>query len=127
MTRHLPALALALLLPIAAGAAERVPPADYPDAISVEEALASPPTVRTKVAVSGYPVCTEITECRLLAAPRRMYPRVEFNASRLDAADRGRLMHCLDPGPAVPCSAVLYSVRSSGIMKPDHIWWRSGH
>jgi hypothetical protein len=125
MTMRSLALALTVLLPAAGNAAEHVPPADYPEAVSVQEAIASPPTIRTKVAVFGYPVCTEITQCRLLATPRHTYPRIEFNASRLEPADQERLIHCLEPGPKAPCSAVLYSVRSGGTMKPDRIWWRS--
>jgi hypothetical protein len=114
----------AALLPTLALAAERLPPSDYPEMVDVQHALASPAKLGAKVSIFGYPVCVEVGSCRLLASPKRLYPNIQFDASSLKAADRERLMHCLDPGTTEPCTAVLYSVRDGGTMKPDRIWWR---
>jgi hypothetical protein len=98
-----PTVLAMVLLPIAVGAAECVPPTDYPDMVDVEDALASPAKPGAKASIFGYFVCIGVGSCRLLASPKRLYPHLLFDPSTLKTSDRERLMHCLDQGLTEPC------------------------
>jgi hypothetical protein len=118
------AVALALLLPIAAGAAERVPPTDYPPFQRVQQILDFPPRIGAKVSVFGYPKCEDIERCALANASGTISQRLRFDASGLDAPDRLRLVHCYDPD-GESCIVVIYGLAATDRVVAKRIWWRS--
>ena len=107
--------------------AEPAPSSNYGPIMQVQEYLTASHRIGELVAVSGFPLCSEVDECRLLAGRDYVSPRVLFSAIKLEKADQTRLLHCLDPEQsAKPCIVVLYGEAIRGrSVAPHRVEWRA--
>ena len=119
-------VALTMCVVASAYAAEPLLP-DYGPIIQVQDYLTARHNPGERVAILGFPLCSEMDECRLLAGREYVRPRIPFSALKLERMDQDRLLHCLDPERgAKPCIIVLYGEALSGrTVLPQHIEWRA--
>ena len=102
-------------------------PADFGPIGQVQDFLSNGHTPGQRVAILGFPLCSDVDECRLLAGREYVSPRVPFSAARLEKVDQERLLHCLDPERgSKPCIIVLYGEAIAGRgVAPQRIEWRA--
>ena len=119
------ALIMFALLPALTVAAENGPVADYPSFVRVDNVLAAPPRVGSKVSVFGLPRCLGVDDCILISDQgNEQRASIRVDRSRLDGSDSLRLFHCYDPG-GEQCIAVIYGIASRNGLLARRIWWRS--
>ena len=118
---------IAVSLTLASYAARAAEPPAYGPVIQVHEYLIGSRRVGEPVAILGFPICSDIDECRLLAGRDYVSPRITFSAVKLEPLDQERLLHCKDPERgAKPCVIVLYGdVMRGRSVAPQRIEWRT--
>lgn len=101
-------------------------PAGYGPVLQVHEYLTAGHRPGDLVAIRGFPLCSDVDECRLLSGREYVSPRVPFSAAGLEQADQERLLHCMDPERgAKPCIIVLYGEAMRGrSVAPRRIEWQ---